>query len=123
MSARPRGKAGWRAATHWTCTGSWVSGKNVPLNRKSGLITKRKIQAKPASLRWVAAKLMIAALKATPVSTAAGIASTASRERGMANSHSTPRKTVEISTIRKPIQASSPPTMWRTLRGVASIAS
>ena len=56
----------------------------------------------------VAEKAMIGAAKARPVSTAAGMASSASGLRGMPNRVSTSMKTVAMVAIRKPIQASSP---------------
>jgi len=95
----------------------------VPLNRKSGLMTKRKRAAKPESLWRVAAKPMIGAAKATPVSTANGMASSASGLRGIPNRVSTKRKTLAMVVRRNAIQLSSPMSRWWTSIGVARIAS
>ena len=67
MSSTPW-NSGVSHATHSTESGSWVSGKNVPLNRKSGLMTKRKMALKPTSFFWVAVNAMRQALNATPTS-------------------------------------------------------
>ena len=95
----------------------------MPLNRKSGLITKRKIALKPTSFFWVAVKAIRQALNARPMRIANGMASTASGVRTIPNRVSTTRKTAAREPMRKAVQPSSPPTMLRMLTGVDSIAS
>ena len=65
----------------------------MPLNRKSGLMTKRKIALKPTSFFWVAVNAIRHELKARPIRTLNGMARTAIGERGIPNRNSTTRKT------------------------------
>ena len=58
--------------------GSELIGKNVPENRKSGVIPNRKIVANRFGLFWVAANAAIGPANAIPVRTAAGMHSTTS---------------------------------------------
>ena len=69
-------------ASGWSTTGSELIGKNVPENRNSGVIPKRKIAANLLGVFWVAENAAIGAANAMPVRTAAGIASTMSGDCG-----------------------------------------
>ena len=71
----------------------------------------------------VAAYAMIGAANASPVSTAAGTASSTRHERGMPNAVMTRMNATAIVTRRKEIHASSPSTRSATRIGVAAIAS
>ena len=115
--------SGVSQAIHWAGSGRLLSGKNVPLSRNSGLMTKRKMALKPTSFFWVAVKAMRHELKATPTRVATGMARIASGVRTIPNSVRTTRKTAARVPMRNALHASSPKTMLRTPRGVASIAS
>ncbi len=86
-------------------------------------MTKRNSQLNPSEFLWVALNATTAELKARPVRTADGMASSAMGERGMPKMVSTSRKTTEMVRTRKPIQRSSPARTCPTCSGVASMAS
>src|SRR6266853_1934356 len=72
--------------------GSWVTGKNVPENRNSGIIPKRYTTASEVSL----VRVTVHAVKARPVSTATGRAAMASGEVIAPNAAATARNTAEV---------------------------
>ena len=81
VSATPW-NSGVSQANAWSAAGSELIGKNVPENRKSGVIPNRKIVENLSGVFCVAEKAAIGAAKAIPVRTAAGIASTIERRFG-----------------------------------------
>ena len=84
--------SGESQAIGWRNDGRLSIGKNVPLNRNSGVIPNRKSVANWSGVRCVAVKAMIGVAKARPVSTAAGIASTISGERARPEQHDDDRE-------------------------------
>jgi hypothetical protein len=104
-------------------SGSWSIGKNVPENRKSGVITKRNRTLNALSRFCVALNAKIGHANAMPVSTAAGSASSA--PVGLMAPKATMTATNAAAEIvrRMALQPRSPRTRSRTPSGVASIAS
>ena len=86
------------------------------------MIPNRKIAANFSGVRWVAAKAAIGAAKASPVSTATGMASTTSGDVAAPNSTITTVKIEATSSSRAPIQARLPSAMSLPRIGVAYIA-
>ena len=76
------------------------TGKNVPENRNSGVMTNRNRALNLIGVFWVAENAAIGAAKAMPVSTAAGMASTMSGDSAAPNATMTSVKTVAISVSR-----------------------
>src|SRR4029079_3900540 len=83
-------------------------GKNVPLNRNSGVTPNRKIVANRSRLRCVAVKAMIGVANARPVSTADGTASTTRADLLAPNATITAPNTAPTSDSLKAIQATLP---------------
>src|SRR5258705_7498827 len=109
-------------ASAWSAAGSDVIGKNVPENRNSGVIPKRKIAANLLGVFCVAENAAIGVAKAIPVRTAAGMASTMSGDSAAPKATITIVKIVQIMVSRATIQAILPRAMSRGVIGVAYIA-
>src|SRR6266852_2949368 len=109
-------------AIGWIIAGRFEIGKNVPENRKSGVIPKRKSALNLSGLRCVAAKAAIGVEKARPVRTADGIARRISGEAAAPNSAITIVKLAAIAVSRIAIHVTLPMTMSRGEIGVAYIA-
>ena len=109
-------------ATTWSAAGSELIGKNVPENRKSGVIPKRKIAANLLGVFWVAEKAAIGVANAIPVKTAAGMASTINGDSAAPNRTMTSVKIEQMSVSRAIIQAMFPSAMSRGEIGVAYMA-
>src|SRR5258705_5238442 len=114
--------SGVNQARTWSAAGSVLIGKNVPENRKSGVIPNRKIVEKRFGVFCVAAYAAIGPANAIPVRTAAGIARTIVGDAAAPNRTMTIVKMVEISVSRAAIQARLPNAMSRGEIGVAYIA-
>src|SRR2546426_896688 len=127
-SERPRASAtpcasGVSQAMPWRSWGSWWSGKKTPPSKNRGVITKRPIRAKLWSVRRLAVQARIGAANASPVSTAAPIASTASTEWIVPKASMTRKNAPLPSANRNASQPNSPARTSRTAIGVASMPS
>ena len=108
-------------ASAWSATGSVAIGKNVPENRKSGVMMKRKIVENRSGVFCVAANAAIGPAKAIPVRTAAGMANTISGDSAAPNTTMTIVKIVQTRVSRATIQTRLPRAMSRGEIGVAYI--
>ena len=122
VSATPW-KSGVNQARARTGSGSCSIGKNVPLNRKSGVMMKRKTNAKDCSVLRDAVQAAIGMPNATPVRIAAGQARRTVGEFTAPNRNATVRKTPVTIPTRTMSQYRWPITMSRTPCGVPTIAS
>ena len=109
-------------ASGWRKRGSLSIGKNVPLNRKSGVMPNRNSMLKGWSLFCVAVKAIIGAAKAIPVSIATGMARTASGEVTAPSTRMARKKRTESRVSRKTIHSRSPTSRSRALNGVLRAA-
>ena len=104
-------------------TGSWSIGKKVPENSISGVTTNRNRMLKPLSFSSRAARAKVGTANASPVSTAAGTASTTHHEEKAPNGAATRTKIAAPVNRWKATTARWPPSTSTTRSGVASIAA
>ena len=109
-------------AIGWMDDGRLSSGKKVPLNRNSGVMTQRNIALKAFGLRRVAMNAPIPPANARPVRTPAGIASKASGDETAPKNVLTSRNTLETRVRRNAIQSMVPTATARGPIGVAYMA-
>src|SRR5579859_3702897 len=88
--------------------GSWVTGKNVPENRNSGMIPNLNSIANDVSFVHVNVYASIGAPNASPVSTAAGSAAAAQADWTAPNAAITARNTAEFMVSRSVVQSRWP---------------
>ena len=84
-------------------------GKNVPENKKSGMIRSRRNTGNETSESWVAEYAAIGLANATAVRIAAGIAKMPHGDGTPPSTAATTRNAVDENTVRIPVQIRKPP--------------